>query len=120
MYEDELSRVTLKAETLKKVKKFFGDEIPKEKKKAAEDLCLRMTEVLYMMIMLEEDVQKNGIKTPNGNTANGEYKTLFNLAAGINKIRIYGWVEGQDYDCENNASGSNITYNIQISKNATA
>ena len=67
MYEDELSRVTLKAETLKKVKKFFGDEIPKEKKKAAEDLCLRMTEVLYMMIMLEEDVQKNGIKTPNGN-----------------------------------------------------
>ena len=60
------------------------------------------------------------IQTPDGNTANGEYKTLFNLAAGINKIRIYGWVEGQDYDCENNASGSNITYNIQISKNATA
>ena len=60
------------------------------------------------------------IQTPEGNTANGEYKTLFNLAAGINKIRIYGWVEGQDYDCENNASGSNITYNIQISKNATA
>ena len=60
------------------------------------------------------------IQTPEGNTANGEYKTLFNLAAGINKIRIYGWVEGQDYDCENNASGSNITYNIQISKNASA
>ena len=45
MYEDELSRITLKTETLKKVKKFFGDEIPKEKKKAAEDLCLRMTDV---------------------------------------------------------------------------
>ena len=60
------------------------------------------------------------IQTPEVNTANGEYKTLFNLAAGINKIRIYGWVEGQDYDCENNASGSNITYNIQISKNASA
>lgn len=60
------------------------------------------------------------IQTVEGNTANGEYKTLFNLAAGINKIRIYGWVEGQDYDCENNASGSNITYNIQISKNASA
>ena len=60
------------------------------------------------------------IQTPDGNTANGEYKTLFNLAAGINKVRIYGWVEGQDYDCENNASGSNITYNIQISKNASA
>lgn len=60
------------------------------------------------------------IQTPDGNTANGEYKTLFNLAAGINKVRIYGWVEGQDYDCENNASGSNITFNIQISKNAGA
>ena len=60
------------------------------------------------------------IQTPNGNTVNGQYKTLFNLAAGINKVRIYGWVEGQDYDCENNASGSNITFNIQISKNASA
>ena len=60
------------------------------------------------------------ITTPDDNNANGEYKTLFNLAAGINKIRIYGWVEGQDYDCENNASGTNIKFNIQISKNANA
>ena len=58
------------------------------------------------------------ITTPEDNNANGEYKTLFNLAAGINKVRIYGWVEGQDYDCENNASGTNIKFNIQISKNA--
>lgn len=60
------------------------------------------------------------IQTPNKNYANGENKTLFNLSAGINKIRIYGWVEGQDYDCEKNTTGSNITYNIQISKNALA
>ena len=58
------------------------------------------------------------ITTPDDNNANGEYKTLFNLASGINKVRIYGWVEGQDYDCENNASGTNIKFNIQISKNA--
>lgn len=60
------------------------------------------------------------IQTPAGNYVNGENKTLFNLSAGINKIRIYGWVEGQDYDCEKNTTGSNITYNIQISKNALA
>lgn len=59
------------------------------------------------------------IQTPANNTANGTYQTLITLSAGINKIRVYGWVEGQDYDCENNASGSNITFNIQISKNAT-
>lgn len=59
------------------------------------------------------------IQTPEDNNANGTYQTLLSLQAGINKVRIYGWVEGQDFDCENNASGSNITFNVQISKNAT-
>lgn len=60
------------------------------------------------------------IQTKQNNSTTGEYKTLFTLDKGINKIRIYGWVEGQDYDCENNASGTNITFNIQISKNSSA
>ena len=25
------------------------------------------------------------------------------------------WVEGQDVDCENNASGSSLAYNLQFS-----
>ena len=33
-------------------------------------------------------------------------QTLLNLKAGITKVRIYMWVEGQDVDCENNASGT--------------
>ena len=26
------------------------------------------------------------------------------------------WIEGQDVDCENNASGSDISFNVQFSK----
>ncbi len=51
---------------------------------------------------------------------NGTNTTLpFNLAVGINKIRVYAWIEGQDYDCENNASGTKVIYRFQIAK-ATA
>ena len=42
------------------------------------------------------------------------------LDAGITKVRVYLWVEGQDIDCENNASGANITYNIILTLNATS
>lgn len=53
-----------------------------------------------------------------------EYKTkttvekdveLFQLKAGITKVRIYMWVEGQDVDCENTASGSNIAFDVKFS-----
>lgn len=43
-------------------------------------------------------------------------QTLLNLKAGITKVRIYIWVEGQDVDCENNASGTDISFNVQITK----
>lgn len=39
----------------------------------------------------------------------------FNLDAGITKVRFYLWIEGQDVDCENTASGSSISYNMQFS-----
>lgn len=43
----------------------------------------------------------------------------FTLSKGITKVRVYMWVEGQDVDCENGASGGNITYSLQItSENA--
>lgn len=34
------------------------------------------------------------------------------IEAGINKLRIYAWVEGQDVDCENGASGTGISFNL--------
>ena len=41
-------------------------------------------------------------------------QSLFTLTKGITKMRIYMWIEGQDVDCENNASGADISYNIQV------
>ena len=58
------------------------------------------------------------IQTPVLNNEYGSSKTLFNLGKGINKIRVYAWVEGQDSDCSNNVSVNDIMYNIQISKDA--
>ena len=58
------------------------------------------------------------IQTPVLNNEYGTSKTLFNLGKGINKIRVYAWIEGQDSDCANNVSVSDIMYNIQISKDA--
>ena len=49
----------------------------------------------------------------NGTTVPAETK-IFYLAAGITKFRVYMWVEGQDVDCENNASGGSISLNLQF------
>ena len=48
------------------------------------------------------------------------YTAIFSLATGITKMRIYFWVEGQDVDCENNASGTGISLNIALSQNSAA
>lgn len=55
------------------------------------------------------------IKTVAGFTKN---QALFSLPAGITKIRVYMWVEGQDVDCENNASGGTIKFDLKITTNA--
>lgn len=48
------------------------------------------------------------------------YQSLLTLNAGITKIRIYMWVEGQDVDCENMASGGAINFDLQFSSNANS
>lgn len=54
--------------------------------------------------------------TPNYKTVKdfSSNVSLFTLTKGVTKMRIYMWIEGQDVDCENNASGANISYNLQI------
>ncbi len=49
-----------------------------------------------------------------GKAASGatDYYPIFSLSAGVTKIRVYMWVEGQDIDCENSASGAYLTYNL--------
>ena len=49
---------------------------------------------------------------------NTNYEELFNLTPKtITKMKVYFWVEGQDVDCENNASGGDITLKLQFSLN---
>lgn len=43
------------------------------------------------------------------------YQDMFSLSAGVTKVRVYMWIEGQDVDCENNASGTDISFNLQFS-----
>ena len=46
--------------------------------------------------------------TTTGNTA------VFSLQPGVTKMRVYMWIEGQDIDCENGASGGAISFNLQL------
>lgn len=52
--------------------------------------------------------------TKNGLSNNIE---VFSLIGGVTKIRVYMWIEGQDVDCENNASVGKISLNLGFSTN---
>lgn len=41
-------------------------------------------------------------------------QTLFTIPAGISKIRVYMWLEGQDVDMENGISSSALLYNLEF------
>lgn len=53
-------------------------------------------------------------QTPAAFTNGEDDLEIFELEEGITKMRVYMWVEGQDVDCNNSASGGNIDYNIQF------
>lgn len=36
----------------------------------------------------------------------------FNAVAGINRVRVYLWMEGNDVDCENSVAGASIDFNL--------
>ena len=54
------------------------------------------------------------INTPANNSSNGQDKNLFELKAGVTKLRVYFWVEGQDVDTENNATGTEMLLNLEF------
>lgn len=58
--------------------------------------------------------------TPASGISENAYEEVLQLQAGITKVRVYMWVEGQDVDCENNASGGDLLYNLQFSSLASA
>ena len=45
---------------------------------------------------------------------------IFTLTAGVTKVRIYMWIEGQDVDCENDASGGDINFDLDITVKQTS
>lgn len=53
----------------------------------------------------------SGIKVVD--TADASAK-VFNLKAGITKMRVYIWVEGQDVDCLNSVAGAALTANLKF------
>lgn len=52
--------------------------------------------------------------TTSGFTTN---KQVWNFPAGITKMRIYIWIEGQDVDCENGSSSGDLEFQFQLSTN---
>lgn len=57
-----------------------------------------------------------GAVSPDYSTADTDRTDLnfFSLDSGITKVRIYMWIEGQDVDCENNASGATVDFNLMF------
>ena len=55
------------------------------------------------------------LSTPESGIPTSDYLEVLNLEAGDTKVRIYMWVEGQDVDCENYASGGDLSFNLQFS-----
>ena len=43
----------------------------------------------------------------------------FEIAEGITKVRVYMWIEGQDVDCEDKASGGSLSFNLAFSIDGT-
>jgi len=49
--------------------------------------------------------------TTSKGTSTGADSTII-LKAGVTKVRIYMWLEGQDYDCGDTASGMDVTWDL--------
>lgn len=46
------------------------------------------------------------------NDTNMSTEAYFNAAAGINRIRVYIWMEGNDVDCANDIAGATLAFNL--------
>ena len=64
--------------------------------------------------LYDTDSTKFALVTPDfQSTANNSSTFEFmDMEPGVTKIRVYMWVEGQDIDCENTASGGNVEFNL--------
>lgn len=61
------------------------------------------------------DASKGLFTTNQSGIPTTAYQQVLHLEKGVTKVRIYMWVEGQDVDCEDYASGGDLTFNLQFS-----
>ena len=54
------------------------------------------------------------VRTPKGGSTSGSTDTGIIVKGGITKMRIYMWLEGQDLDCGDSASGSDIRFDLSL------
>lgn len=69
------------------------------------------------VVLNNHDSDKFAAVTPDltstsTNSANFQFTQL---PVGVTKIRVYMWIEGQDIDCENTASGGKVSFNLGFS-----
>jgi hypothetical protein len=57
------------------------------------------------------EVPPVALVTTNANNSN----TYFTAQAGINRIRVYLWMEGNDAQCTNDVAGNTISFNLALS-----
>ena len=48
-------------------------------------------------------------------STNSQNFAFTQLPVGVTKIRVYMWIEGQDIDCENTASGGSVSFDLGFS-----
>lgn len=48
------------------------------------------------------------------NENNASTTAYFNATAGVNRIRVYLWMEGNDVDCANDVAGATIDFNLVL------
>ena len=62
----------------------------------------------------EHFAEMTGAALTTTNEGASETANFFHIDKGITKVRIYMWVEGQDVDCDNSASGTDISFSIEL------
>jgi hypothetical protein len=68
-------------------------------------------------VLNSTDPDKFAAVTPDliSTFGNNQNFSFASLPVGVTKIRVYMWIEGQDIDCENTASGGKVSFNLGFS-----
>ena len=64
-------------------------------------------------IMQETQYAREGLGTQT-NDNNKATSAYFDALTGINRIRVYLWMEGNDVDCENSVAGASLDFNLVL------